>query len=179
MTGESTHSTGSGRGQLVLIAAVALAMALVPLVLAYLQLGYHDDIRPSGDVDPAGQAERTLTHDLHDASAGIEANYSWTDRDAAVATVRDRLRSTIEAVNRSRLAAGQASRVTYNQSRADQWRRTNCPGGPDRQFGACKARAGVVMQNRANRTHVLAVAFDVAISTPDTDTQVTLVVRRP
>lgn len=178
MTGESPKSLDD-RGQLVLIAAVALAMALVPLVLAYLQLGFHDDVRPAGDVDPAGQAERTLTHGLHNASDGIETNYSWTDRDAAVATVRDRLRTTTEAVNRSRLGAGQASRVTYNQSRAEQWQRANCPTGPDRQFGACEPREGLIVQNRANRTHVLAVAFDVAISTPDTDTQVTLVVRRP
>ena len=38
------------RGQLVLVAAAVVAVGLVPVLLAYLQLGYHPDTAPEPDV---------------------------------------------------------------------------------------------------------------------------------
>ena len=67
-------------------------------------------------------------------------------------------------------------RVTYNASAASDWAATNCPGGPGRQFGPCEVDRGVVVQERAGRTHVLAVALDVTVTTERGTYAVTLVV---
>lgn len=161
----------NGRGQLVLAAALVLVVALVPMVLAYLQLGYHADMRTDAGGDPATDAERVLNRAVHDASAGIATSYRWEKREEAVRTVRDRLTSPIRTLERSRLDSGTAAGVTYNESRARAFADRDCPSGPDRQFGACEASDGVVVQDRGGRTHVLAVAFDVAITTPDGRTE--------
>lgn len=53
----------------------------------------------------------------------------------------------------------------------------NCPDGPGREFGDCIAERGVVVQERAGETVVVAVAFDVAVTTPNGRQELTLVVR--
>lgn len=166
------------RGQLVLLAAVALAMALVPMTLAYLQLGYHEDVGAAGVGDaPVRTAERVLDRAVHDAIEGIPNGYAWSNRTGAVATVRNRLRDDLSTLNRSRVDTGSVYDVTYNGSRAAAWADGNCPTGSDRQFGPCRVDRGVVVQERAGRTHVLAVAFDIRITTADSHWRATTVVR--
>jgi hypothetical protein len=166
------------RGQFVLLAAVALAVALVPLVLAYLQLGYHDDVHAGSGNAPAQQATTTLERGLHDAATGVPIEYSWVERSAAVDAVRDRLEPTREAVTTAGLDRGVVYTVSYNQQRAATWAGNNCPDGPDRQFGPCEAIDGVIVQERQGRTHVLGVAFDVTVTTPDRELQLSLTVER-
>lgn len=160
------------RGQLVLLAAIALALALVPLMVAYLQLGYHDDIGVASEPTPVEDAERMIDHGLHDATSDIGAEYSWQDRSAAVTTVRNRVDSTLSAVTHSALDDGGAYQITYNETRAQAWGQQECPRGPDRQFGDCVADDGIVVQERADRTHVVAIALDVTVTYPDTDGRV-------
>lgn len=168
----------SRRGQLVLLAAVALALALVPMTLAYLQLGYHaDGDAVTVDNDRLSETEMTLSRTVDDASATIPAEYAWSNRSAAIQTVRDRLRSTIGSLNTSRLPEGTVVHITYNQSRASGWASNNCPKGPNRDFGSCSAEKGVVVQNRRDETHVLAAAFDVALTTQRGDWRTISVVR--
>jgi len=157
------------RGQLVLIAALALVVALVPLVFAYLQLGYHGDIRPDEPADTA-QAERTLDRSLHDAVTGVDGTYSWSNRTAAVTAVRDRLDATSATLERSELSGGVVYDVSANETRATRWATRHCPRGSDRQFGPCEADRGVVVQERSGRTHVLAVAIDVRATTDASET---------
>lgn len=176
MSLESSVSTETKRGQLVLVAAIALTVALVPLVLAYLQLGYHDDIHAGSNTNTAAQTERTLEHGLHDATAGVATNHSWSEREAAVTVVRERMAPTVQSINRSGLADGTAISVTDNDTRASMWAGSNCPGGPDRQFGDCETDRGVVVQERDGQTHVLAVAVDIQITTPNTETELTTVI---
>jgi hypothetical protein len=159
------------RGQLVLLAAVALAVALVPLVLAYLQLGYHDDIHAGTGQSHTQQAESTLERGVHDVAREIPAEYTWADRSAAVDAVQTRLEPTVQAIATSGLSRGTAAGVRYNQTRAQDWADTNCPGGPDRQFGPCLAAEGVVVQERQGRAHVLAVAVDIRVTGPDRTVQ--------
>lgn len=158
------------RGQLVLLAAAALAVALVPMALAHLQLGYHDDVQ-SATVDsrPVDDAERTLHRALDGAARGIPQQYPWTDRHSAVTAVRDQLRPTLATLNTSRLGSGTVYGISYNDSRAQSWMQANCPSGPDRQFGSCRTDRGVVVQERASETHVLAVAVDIRVTTDDSD----------
>lgn len=150
------------RGQLVLLAAVALAVVLVPMALAHLQLGYRGDAGATAvDEHPVRTADRMLLITLHDAVNGVARNHSWAERREAVTTVRDRLDSSLSAINRSNLDRGAVSEVTYNGSRATEWATRNCPGGPDRRFGSCVAERGLVVQERDGRTHIVAAAFDV------------------
>lgn len=161
----------SDRGQLVLAAALVLVVALVPMVLAYLQLGYHGDVRSGLGGDPATDTEVVLDRSVHDASEGVAAEYRWEERSDAVRAVRDRLASPIRTLERSRLEAGVATAIRYDEGRARALAARNCPAGPDRQFGSCEASGGVVVQDRGGDTHVLAVAFEVTITTPDGRTQ--------
>lgn len=161
-----------------LLAAAMLAVAFVPMVLAYLQLGYHGDLDTTSDSEsPIRDAERTLGLALQDAVEGIPDRHPWPDRDAAVTAVRNRLEPDLAALNRSAVTTGTAYGVTYNASRATRWRRGHCPDGPDRRFGSCLADRGVVVQDRAGETHVLAAAFDIRVTTPAGTWQASVVVR--
>lgn len=169
--------TERDRGQMVLLAAVAIGVALVPMLLAYLQLGYHPDVaepRP----DHARDVERTLERELVGATADVPASYDWGDRAAAATVVRSRLASTLRSLNRSALARSTVVQVAYNRSLAADRAAANCPGGPDRQFGACEAIDGVVVQQRAGETHVLAAAFDVRVAGQRTEIRQRIVVGR-
>lgn len=172
-------STGgiAGRAQLVLAAAAVIAVTLAPVVLAYLQLGYHDDVAASAEYDdPAANAERFLERAVHEASVGIPRAHPWPQRARAVQAVRDRLAPRLETLAGSRVAEGTAYEVDYNRTAARRWGANNCPGGRGREFGPCEARRGVVVQERAGETHVLAVAFDVRITTERGTRRLTLVV---
>lgn len=159
------------RGQLVLLAAVALAVALVPLVLAYLQLGYHDDIHAGTGQSHTEQAESTLERAVHDVAREIPAEYTWAGRSTAVDAVQTRLEPTIQAITTAGLDRGTAAAVSYNQTRAQDWADSNCPGGQDRQFGPCLAEEGIVVQERQGRTHVLAVAVEIQVTAPERTVQ--------
>ncbi|WP_135830668.1 DUF7261 family protein [Halorussus halobius] len=160
-----SETTGE-RAQLVLAAAAVVAVALAPVVVAYLQLGYHGDVTASEEFDAPGRnADRLLSRAVHDAGREVPGDYAWDDREAAVESVRDDVEPRLDALRSSRVESGTVYRVAYNQSAAESWRVANCPGGPDRQFGDCEARRGVVVQERAGETHVLAVAFDVQVTT--------------
>lgn len=166
------------RGQLVLVAAVLVAVAIVPLVLAYMQLGYHADIRASGPHDdPSSGARSVLVQSVHGASADVPATFRWPRRDAAVGTVQSRLDPRVSTVETARVDEGIYRNVSYNETLADQWANANCPSGPNRQFGSCEAIDGVVVQNRDGWTHVLAVAFDIETTTERERTALSTVVR--
>ncbi|WP_134669415.1 DUF7261 family protein [Halorussus marinus] len=165
------------RAQLVLVSAAVVAVALAPVVMAYVQLGYHADVTASEGYDaPAENADRLLTRAVHDAAAGT-TGAAWDERDDAVATMRSSVAPRLDALRSSRVESGTVYQVAYNESAADAWRRANCPGGPDRQFGDCEAIDGVVVQERAGETHVLAAAFDVRITTDGAEWSLTTVVQ--
>ncbi|PSP82317.1 hypothetical protein BRC83_09855 [Halobacteriales archaeon QS_1_68_17] len=167
----------SRRGQVVLAAAAAIAVALSPLVLAYLQLGYHDDIDAAGEFDaPAANAERFLSRAVHAAATDVPETHTWRNRSDAVAAVRSRLAPRLDTLAAARVEAGIAYNITYNRTAATRRAAEQCPRGPARQFGRCEAARGVVVQNRANRTHVLAVALDVTVTTERGRTGMTVVV---
>jgi hypothetical protein len=158
----------------VLVAAVVMTAALVPLALAYLQLGYQASV-PVDD-DTVRDATDTLDRALVDAADGVPGSYAWANREGAADTLRQRLRPTLSTLNQSRLDDDTALAVTYNATRARAWASVNCPGGAGRAFGPCRADRGVVVQERSGRTHVLAVAVDVRVSGPTADRHGTAVV---
>lgn len=165
------------RGQLVLVAAVLIAIAMVPLVLAYLQLGYHADVASGGaHDDPTADARSVLVPTVHDASAGVPNQYTWAQRSTAVDTVRSRLDTRISTVETARIEEGIHRNVTYNQTLATTWAADNCPSGPDRQFGSCEVDSGVVVQERAGETHVLGIGFDMETTTQRERTEMSFVI---
>lgn len=168
----------SRRGQLVLATAAVLAAALAPVLLAYLQLGYHADAAATGDFeDPTADAHRALQRAVHEASRGVPANHSWGDRRTAADQVRSDLAPRIETLEAARVAEGTHVRVRYNQSAASAWAAANCPRGDGRRFGPCRADGGVVLQNRAGEATPLAVAFDLTVTRERGVTRTTMVVR--
>lgn len=169
--------TGRDRSQMVLLAAAAIAVALIPLLLAYMQLGYHPDVA-GPHPDHATDVTRTLERSLVNASEGIPTDYAWSDRGAAVTVVRNSLAPTLGSLNRSALARNTAIQVSLNATRASALANATCPSGPGREFGPCEADRGVVIQDRAGGTHVLAVAVDVHVIRPDGQTTVYAVVER-
>jgi len=173
----ASDSSRADRAQLVLVSAAVVAVALAPIVMAYVQLGYRADVTASEEYDaPAENADRLLTRAVHEAAVGATGDYAWDDRDDAVATVRSSLAPRLDALRSARVESGTVYQVAYNESAAGAWRRANCPGGPDRRFGDCEAIGGVVVQERAGETHVLAVAFDVRVTGDDAALSLTTVV---
>jgi len=166
------------RGQLVLVAAAVVAVALAPVVLAYLQLGAHPDVAASGEYDaPGANAERFLERAVHEAGTNATDEHAWSAREQAVASTRRDLAPRLDRLRSTRVEQGTAYRVAYNDTAAGAWAQDDCPDGPDRQFGPCETDRGVVVQERAGTTHVLGVAFDVRVTTERRRTNLTLVVR--
>lgn len=168
-------SRDTDRGQLVLLTAAVLAVALAGLTVAYLQLGYHEDVDAQTGHNPAQQLTRTLDRSLHNVTSDIATTYRWADRTNAATTVRQRLAPTLEALRTAQLSDGHVYDISYNGTQAETWAQDNCPDGPDRQFGACDWEDGIVLQNRNGQTHVLGVAVDIVITTPQSETTVTTV----
>lgn len=166
------------RGQVVLLAAVVVAVALVPMALAYAQLG-GDPAPGTGDVGRGvgvDDARRALSTSLTEATVSTDGEYRWRDRGAAVDAVRSELAGDLTRLEDA-AAAERSLVVAYNESEAAGWAARNCPGGRGREFGPCDVEDGVVVQRRANETAVVAAAFDLRAVAPGERTNATVVVR--
>jgi len=167
------------RAQLVLVAAVAVSLAFVPVLAAYLQTGY------AGDADamaarshPGADAVAALDRGVDAAAPGLAADYAWPERERAVAAYRDAFDETRRGVAHARRGRGVGVVVAYDAAAASAWRTANCPDGRGRAFGPCEAHDGVVVQERAGRTHVVAVALNVTVVAPDGSERLAVVLRR-
>jgi hypothetical protein len=166
------------RGQMVLLAAGVVAVALAAVLVAYLQLGYAGDAEAAREYTaPTANAERVLERAVQNASAGVPTEYDWDERSAAVDDVRTDLAGPLASLRSARLERGTAYRVVYNASAARAYAADACPGGPGREFGPCEADRGVVLQERAGDAHVVAVAVDLTVVGEDRRVETTLVVR--
>jgi len=163
------------RGQLVLVAAAVIAIGLAPVLLAYLQLGYHPDAETRPDVS-GGQAVDYLDRSVHDAAAATAGEYAWRDRAAMAAAVRDRIDADVETLERTRLEEGVTYRFGYNDTAAEAWLDGSCVSGDGKQFGDCTVDGGVAMQDRAGEAVLLAVAFDVRVVGPRSESDLTAVI---
>lgn len=164
------------RGQFVLLAGVVVALALVAMLVGYLQLGYHADVTAASTDRPALDGTAFLERATHETARSFRGEYAWTDRQAAVTAVRDRLDARLTTLERSRVDAGVVSQASFNATAADEWAVAHCPSGPGREFGSCIADGGVVVQERDGRTLVLAVGYDLTVTTEDATTRLTTVV---
>ncbi|RLM59900.1 hypothetical protein DVK02_02825 [Halobellus sp. Atlit-31R] len=168
---------------MVLVAAAVVAVALLSMTLAYAQLGYDADRTTAGAVDVASLAEidRSLTASfraaVRDAQSEPARGARWRDRQA----VADRIWTAVDA-DAGRLEAAHAAEeraltVTADDAAAAAWADERCPGGRGREFGPCRAVDGVVVQERAGETAVVAAVVRVRIVSPAESTTATLVLR--
>jgi len=167
------------RGQLVLVAAVVIALAFVPALAAYLQFGYAGDADAMSARDGTPTATVAALDPAVDAARpGLAADYMWAERAAAVAAYRSALDADVTRIENASVGSGRVVLVATNGSAAAQWAEDACPGGRGRVFGHCEAIDGVVVQERGGDTHVVAVAFDVTVVGAGTETHLTVMVRR-
>lgn len=164
------------RGQTVFVAAAMLALALVPLGFAYLQLGYHEDVTASTEPEtPGSETIRLLERAVYDA--GAEATgHPWQGRTGAVAQVNASLAPREADIEAAQVKRGVAVRIERNASAAAAWAIENCLVGAGRVFGDCEAIGGLVVQERAGETHLLAVAYDLQIVDDRGETALTVIV---
>jgi hypothetical protein len=165
----------------VLVTAAVIALALVPMAVAYLQLGYHADVRATSEPATTGdEAVRVLERAVHNASATVaEERYDWAgpDRDRALDRARRLLADDTRTLEASRVTEGVAYDVRENATAAGQWATSRDNTGPAREFGPYRTDGGLVSQNRAGQTHLVAVAFDVHVTTERGTTRLTVIVR--
>ena len=90
--------------------------------------------------------------------------------------LRDDLEPVRSQLRTAEIERGTITEISYNTAAARGWQSTNCSGGAGREFGDCTTERGVVVQERVDRTHVLAVGFDVTTTTERGRTTVTVVV---
>jgi len=160
------------RGQLVLVAAAVAALALVPVAAAYLQFGYAPGVA-APDPDHGERVSGELDR-LVDDAAERATGRAWSDREAGVRAFRAALAPRVDTLEESRLGDAVAVRIRENATTAAT---VACPGGRGRAFGDCERDGGVVVQERANETVVVAAAYDVRVTTPDGTTAFTRVIR--
>lgn len=165
------------RGQLVLVAAAAIALALFPMALAYLQLGYAGDVSAEPTTAaPAAELDRALDRVAVDGTRETAGEYAWDDRQVAIEAYRDAIADELDGLETARLEDGVVAEVEYAAPAAENVADGACPGGDQRAFGPCEAHDGVVVQERAGETVVVAVAFDLTVSRTDGVTELQVVV---
>ncbi len=157
---------GSGvgsRGQVVLLAAGVVAVALAAMLLAFVQLGYHGDVDAGrADVPPDADTRRALAHAVESASVR-ESGRPWSARNETVAAVGRALDAAVANLTARPTAPDRVVVVEQNETAAAALA-ADCPAGPTREFGPCEAADGVVLQERGGEATVLAVALDVRVT---------------
>jgi hypothetical protein len=168
----------SRRGQFVLLAAAVVVTALVPMLLAYAQVGATTGSpAPTVERTTVTDAKRVLERSVAETTVAL-ANDSDADGPGGVAAATaDRLRPAVASVESAGATDGVTVAVSRNHTAATRWAGADCPHGPAREFGTCRVSDGVVTQRRANRTALVAVGFDVTVRSPRGTVAATFVVR--
>lgn len=162
------RAVGADRGQLVLVAAAAIALALFPMALAYLQLGYAGDVTgPAASDEPSADLDRALHRAAHAATEDVAGEYQWEAREAAVIAYKDALADDLDDLETARVEDGIGAEIEYAHAAAQEAAAVSCPTGENRAFGNCEAIDGIVVQERTGETVVVAVAFDVRVTRQD------------
>ncbi|WP_248517856.1 DUF7261 family protein [Salinarchaeum laminariae] len=153
---------GSRRGQLVLVAAGVIAMGLLPVVIAYMQLGYAGMAAstPSATT-PTDDARWAVERAAFSASTDLQGSRPWSARAAVASDAAARFDARVASIETGSVERGTVHEIERNGSAAAAWASASCPDGPGREFGPCEAIDGVVVQERGGDTHVVAIAVDL------------------
>lgn len=160
-----------------LLAAATVALALVPMLLASLQLGYQADVAASEPEGPGiADADRTLTEAAAEVAAAGDGE-DWDERENAIDAFRESFDNRTATLVSDPIDQGTIRHRSYNESVADAWIDDDCPAGDGREFGPCENSGGIVVQERAGETHFVAVGIDVSVIDNDRTERGTLLVR--
>ncbi|WP_435186316.1 DUF7261 family protein [Halobellus sp. EA9] len=171
------------RGQIVLVSAAVVAVALLAMTVAYAQLGYDGDRDAAADVKVAslGEIDRSLAGSVRTAATAVTARNDaadrWRDRRVVAAEISAAVESDVARLERAHAAESRSLTVTFDDAAAARWARGECPGGRGRDFGPCRAIGGIVVQERAGTATPVAAAFRVRVVSPVESTRATLLVR--
>jgi hypothetical protein len=166
------------RGQVVLMAAGVAAVALLAMVVAFAQLGLSATASPPDpvlDLDAVSDSLRVTTTAHVFDNAG---QFRWSERSTAVSALQDQLRPDIKRLERTTMANGRGISIKMNATVPQQLHLT-CPEGTDKQFGNCLIVDGVVIQERAGETTVIAVSYDIEVISPVERSYARVVIRIP
>jgi len=163
------------RGQVVLVAAAVVAVALAAMLLAAFQLGYQPATDSTGSAD-LSRVEEPLADAVRRGATDAAGRFPWRDRSDAAAVVRAEIRPTIERIERTGVGGDVVYRVELNDSVAPDVAPEVCPRGEDRRFGECAAQGALLFQERAGEAHALGVVVEVRAVGPERTTTATLVV---
>jgi hypothetical protein len=174
-------SPARDRGQIVLVAAAVVAVALLSMTLAYAQLGYDADRTGAGTaaVAPMSEVDRSLATSLRAAARAERrrADSAWREHRAVAERIREAIRTDLRGLERVHAGESRSLSVGFDDGAASQFARNRCPDGRGREFGPCRAVGGIVVQERARGTAVVAAAFRVRIVSTDESTTATIVSR--
>nr|WP_224332689.1 hypothetical protein [Haloprofundus halobius] len=146
------------------------------MALAYHQLGYHDDVSASAETTANGEnVERALDRAVHASATQHDGEYAWEERDAAASAFDGTFSGYVDEIESSRVERGVVYRIDANETAGRRWAETDCPRGPNREFGPCESLGGVVVQERAGDAVVVAVGLDVRVTTDRGDVAMTRV----
>jgi hypothetical protein len=160
-----------------LVAAVVVAVAFVPMLVAYLQLGYPADAAADrADRDRLDDTRRYLDRAASHA-ARTTAGTDWGNRSVGVSRLNGTFRNATARLDRRGETHGASYTVAYNHTVAERVATERCPSGDRREFGPCVAVDGFVLQERAGNVTLLAVVVDLRITSPREHTRTTLVLR--
>jgi hypothetical protein len=170
VTGPTARPDEHDRGQLVLVAAGVVAVALVALLLAFAaadaQRGTAAEAGPAvgeTEVVTGEQVRAGLTRAVRNATRTVPSGRRSSES-AVRSHVRRSVTNDVERLRGEWAERGAAVAVTRNQSIAAQWATASCPQGPNRRFGPCRASDGLVTQQRAGEWYVVAVAVDARVT---------------
>jgi hypothetical protein len=162
---------------MVLLAAVVVAVALVPMAVAYAQLGYDADRSPGSAGVTLDDVRRSLDASFTAAALDVDGTADANDAASAASAVRDAVRADVARLERDVAATDRGLAVSSNATAAAAWAADRCPDGDGRDFESCRVESGVVVQVRAGEVTALAAAFDVSLVGPGERTEATVVVR--
>lgn len=161
------------RGQLVIAAGAVVAIALIAVLGAALQLGYQPAPEPER-VDPPAETRRVIETVLTQVEPAVR-EYEWGDHEAAVQEVRPALTDGLQDLQIDRAGIGRT--VEPDTEAALERLGTLCPRTGNRSFGSCTAIDGIVLQERQEMTHLVAVVLEVTVRTDTGTTDLTVVVK--
>lgn len=161
------------RAQLVIAAGAVVAVALLAVLGAVLQLGY-DPAPDSQRMDPPEETRRVVATLLTRVEPAVR-DYAWGEHEAAIQEINPVLRDGIRTLQTDR--AGTIRFVDVATGAALDRLATLCPRTEHQSFGPCTVIDGIVLQERAGRTHLVAVVLEVTVVTETRRTALTVVVR--
>lgn len=159
---------------MVIVAGAVVAVALIAVLGAVLQLGYHPGHDDGDGLTPPEETRRVVTEVLDTEEETVRES-AWEDRQEAVAALQIALEERFQVLERTPIES--IRRVRFAPEMAAERLAELCPRGPGQQFGPCVAIDGVIVQDRGGSTHLVAVVLRVTVTTDESESVVTIVVR--